>query len=129
MPLIIVPSVCEESNNPFGESSTCFSNAQAYASLSMAVSTYHLQQSFLHQIHLMFYGFGFECCIILSPTDRSHLYMVICVWHYAFIRKQLQRSWVNHQHQLFTKKFLLGIRFGNLPRTFTTLKGLGCCFR
>ncbi|KAA3454261.1 protein PIN-LIKES 3-like [Gossypium australe] len=36
LPLIIVPSVCEESNNPFGESSTCFSNAQAYASLSMA---------------------------------------------------------------------------------------------
>ncbi|XWS66268.1 hypothetical protein CRYUN_Cryun05aG0185000 [Craigia yunnanensis] len=33
--LIIVPAVCDESNNPFGES--CSTYAEAYASLSMAV--------------------------------------------------------------------------------------------
>ncbi|XVF82841.1 hypothetical protein PTKIN_Ptkin16aG0082700 [Pterospermum kingtungense] len=37
LPLIIAPAVCEESNNPFGDSSTCSRNAQAYASLSMAI--------------------------------------------------------------------------------------------
>ncbi|OMO59518.1 Auxin efflux carrier [Corchorus olitorius] len=37
LPLIIVPAVCKESNSPFGDSSTCSANANAYASLSMAV--------------------------------------------------------------------------------------------
>ncbi|KAK8643312.1 hypothetical protein V6N13_012615 [Hibiscus sabdariffa] len=37
LPLILVPAVCEEPNNPFGDSSTCSSNAGAYASLSLAV--------------------------------------------------------------------------------------------
>ncbi|KAE8682030.1 hypothetical protein F3Y22_tig00111276pilonHSYRG00050 [Hibiscus syriacus] len=37
LPLILVPAVCEEPNNPFGDSSTCSANAGAYASLSLAV--------------------------------------------------------------------------------------------
>ncbi|XVE68672.1 hypothetical protein DITRI_Ditri09bG0087600 [Diplodiscus trichospermus] len=36
--LIVVPAVCEEPNNPFADSSTCSTDAEAYASLSMAVS-------------------------------------------------------------------------------------------
>ncbi|XP_021296223.1 protein PIN-LIKES 3-like [Herrania umbratica] len=36
--LILVPAVCEQSNSPFGDSSTCSTNAEAYASLSMAVA-------------------------------------------------------------------------------------------
>ncbi|XP_027078462.1 protein PIN-LIKES 3-like [Coffea arabica] len=35
--LIIIPAVCEESNSPFGDSSTCSTNGEAYASLSMAI--------------------------------------------------------------------------------------------
>lgn len=35
--LIIVPAVCDETNSPFGDSSTCSTYGEAYASLSMAV--------------------------------------------------------------------------------------------
>ncbi|XP_031269285.1 protein PIN-LIKES 3-like isoform X3 [Pistacia vera] len=40
--LIIVPAVCEESNSPFGDSSTCSTNGEAYASLSMAVGSIYI---------------------------------------------------------------------------------------
>ncbi|GMY11046.1 protein PIN-LIKES 3-like isoform X1 [Fagus crenata] len=40
--LIIVPAVCEESNSPFGDSSTCSSYGEAYASLSMAVGAIYI---------------------------------------------------------------------------------------
>ncbi|CAL5373640.1 unnamed protein product [Camellia sinensis] len=36
--LIIIPAVCEEKNSPFGDSSTCSTNGQAYTSLSMAMT-------------------------------------------------------------------------------------------
>ncbi|MBA0813672.1 hypothetical protein Gohar_027502, partial [Gossypium harknessii] len=37
MLLIILPALCEEKNNPFGEvASTCSANGKAYASLSLA---------------------------------------------------------------------------------------------
>ncbi|XVF75688.1 hypothetical protein PTKIN_Ptkin13bG0206700 [Pterospermum kingtungense] len=35
--LIMIPAVCKESNNPFGDSYVCTTHAQAYASLSMAI--------------------------------------------------------------------------------------------
>ncbi|KAK8643315.1 hypothetical protein V6N13_012618 [Hibiscus sabdariffa] len=35
--LIVIPAVCEESNSPFSNISTCSTNAEAYASLSMAM--------------------------------------------------------------------------------------------
>ncbi|KAL4388070.1 hypothetical protein GQ457_09G028190 [Hibiscus cannabinus] len=35
--LILIPAICKESNNPFGDSSICSTNAEAYASLSMAI--------------------------------------------------------------------------------------------
>ena len=37
MLLIILPAICEETNSPFGDSSTCSANGEAYASLSLAV--------------------------------------------------------------------------------------------
>ncbi|KAL3527330.1 hypothetical protein ACH5RR_011986 [Cinchona calisaya] len=35
--LIIIPAVCKESNSPFGDSTTCSTNGEAYAALSMAI--------------------------------------------------------------------------------------------
>ncbi|KAH7849979.1 hypothetical protein Vadar_025899 [Vaccinium darrowii] len=35
--LIMIPAVCIASNSPFGDSSTCITNGDAYASLSMAI--------------------------------------------------------------------------------------------
>ncbi|KAK4368249.1 hypothetical protein RND71_012041 [Anisodus tanguticus] len=42
MLLIMIPAVYEEKNSPFGDSSTCSINGQAYASLSMAIVTRHM---------------------------------------------------------------------------------------
>lgn len=35
--LIIIPAVCDESNSPFGDSTTCTTNGDTYTSLSMSV--------------------------------------------------------------------------------------------
>ncbi|GLT89291.1 hypothetical protein SLE2022_072790 [Rubroshorea leprosula] len=35
--LVVLPELCEESNSPFGDSSTCSTNAEAYASFSLAI--------------------------------------------------------------------------------------------
>ncbi|KAA8532104.1 hypothetical protein F0562_006754 [Nyssa sinensis] len=40
--LIIIPAVCEESNSPFGDSSTCSTDGEAYASLSMAIGAVYI---------------------------------------------------------------------------------------
>ncbi|GAV85411.1 Mem_trans domain-containing protein [Cephalotus follicularis] len=40
--LIIVPAVCEESNSPFGDSTTCSTYGEAYVSLSMAVGAIYI---------------------------------------------------------------------------------------
>ncbi|XP_065632905.1 protein PIN-LIKES 1 [Quercus suber] len=40
--LIIVPAVCDETNSPFGDSSTCSTYGEAYASLSMAVGAIYI---------------------------------------------------------------------------------------
>ncbi|KAF5960837.1 hypothetical protein HYC85_002046 [Camellia sinensis] len=40
--LIIIPAVCDESNSPFGDSSTCSTNGEAYASLSMAIGAVYI---------------------------------------------------------------------------------------
>lgn len=37
LPLTLVPAICKEKNNPFGEEAICHRNGLAYASLSMAV--------------------------------------------------------------------------------------------
>ncbi|KAM7515966.1 hypothetical protein LguiA_005549 [Lonicera macranthoides] len=40
--LIIIPAVCEESNSPFGDTTTCSTNGQAYVSLSMAIGAVYI---------------------------------------------------------------------------------------
>ncbi|KAK8999308.1 hypothetical protein V6N11_070483 [Hibiscus sabdariffa] len=40
MLFIILPALCEEENNAFGHASTCSPDGKAYASLSLAVSTF-----------------------------------------------------------------------------------------
>ncbi|KAF6174202.1 hypothetical protein GIB67_033734 [Kingdonia uniflora] len=40
--IIIVPAICEESNSPFGDSTTCSSYGLAYASLSMAMGAIYI---------------------------------------------------------------------------------------
>jgi predicted permease len=40
--LIIIPAVCDESNSPFGDSSTCTTDGNAYASLSMAIGAVYI---------------------------------------------------------------------------------------
>lgn len=35
--LIIIPALCDEDNSPFGDSSVCSTDGEAYAALSMAV--------------------------------------------------------------------------------------------
>jgi len=37
LPLTVVPSICKDKNNPFGNEVICRKNGLAYASLSMAV--------------------------------------------------------------------------------------------
>ncbi|KAG4400698.1 hypothetical protein GLYMA_07G113200v4 [Glycine max] len=38
LPLIIVPAICKERSNPFGDVDICYKNGLAYASLSLAIS-------------------------------------------------------------------------------------------
>ncbi|XP_062143297.1 protein PIN-LIKES 3-like [Alnus glutinosa] len=51
--LIIVPAVCDETNSPFGDSSTCSTNGEAYASLSMAVGAIYIW-SYVYMIMRVF---------------------------------------------------------------------------
>ncbi|KAK4340708.1 hypothetical protein RND71_039209 [Anisodus tanguticus] len=37
LPVIIIPAICAEKNNPFGDSSTCSLNGMGYVSLSMGI--------------------------------------------------------------------------------------------
>jgi len=37
LPLMVVPAICEEKSNPFGDKNLCYKNGMAYASLSLAV--------------------------------------------------------------------------------------------
>ncbi|CAI9110417.1 OLC1v1010428C1 [Oldenlandia corymbosa var. corymbosa] len=42
LPMIILPAICNETNSPFGDSSTCSTNGQAYASLSTALGAFFI---------------------------------------------------------------------------------------
>ncbi|GMJ11858.1 PIN-LIKES 3 [Hibiscus trionum] len=42
MLLIILPALCEETNSPFGDSSTCSAYGEAYASLSLAIQAIYV---------------------------------------------------------------------------------------
>ncbi|GKV30242.1 hypothetical protein SLEP1_g39076 [Rubroshorea leprosula] len=51
--LIIIPAVCKESNSPFGDSSYCSVDGEAYASLSMAVGVIYIW-SYVYNIMRVF---------------------------------------------------------------------------
>ncbi|GAB4848361.1 hypothetical protein Ancab_003054 [Ancistrocladus abbreviatus] len=40
--LIIIPAICDESNNPFGDSSLCLTRGKAYVSTTMAISSLYI---------------------------------------------------------------------------------------
>ncbi|XP_030469991.1 protein PIN-LIKES 3-like isoform X1 [Syzygium oleosum] len=40
--LIIIPAVCDESNSPFGDSTTCTTNGDTYTSLSMSIGAIYI---------------------------------------------------------------------------------------
>nr|XP_007134485.1 hypothetical protein PHAVU_010G051100g [Phaseolus vulgaris]ESW06479.1 hypothetical protein PHAVU_010G051100g [Phaseolus vulgaris] len=42
LPIIIVPALCKQSGNPFGDVNVCSKNALAYASLSMALGSVYI---------------------------------------------------------------------------------------
>ncbi|XVF23415.1 hypothetical protein REPUB_Repub13aG0036000 [Reevesia pubescens] len=42
LPLIMIPAVCEEPSNPFGDPSLCSANARPYASLSLSIGAIYI---------------------------------------------------------------------------------------
>ncbi|XVE99143.1 hypothetical protein REPUB_Repub03eG0171800 [Reevesia pubescens] len=71
--LIMIPAVCKESNNPFGDSSVCSSHAEAYASLSMAIGAIFIW-SYVYTIMRMYANKGMEndsTITLNSPNDTS----------------------------------------------------------
>ncbi|XP_042989348.1 protein PIN-LIKES 1-like isoform X2 [Carya illinoinensis] len=75
--LIIVPAVCDETNSPFGDSSTCSTNGEVYASLSMAVGAIYIW-SYVYTIMRIFANksigepsktFSETCTVSLLPSS------------------------------------------------------------
>ncbi|KAK6271108.1 hypothetical protein POUND7_008206 [Theobroma cacao] len=62
---IMIPAICEESNNPFGDSSVCSTHAEAYASLSMAVGAIFIW-SYVYSVMRMYSAISPN-----SPRDTS----------------------------------------------------------
>ncbi|OMP09540.1 Auxin efflux carrier [Corchorus olitorius] len=94
--LIMVPAVCKESNNPFGDSTTCSTNAEAYASLSMAIGAIFIW-SYVYTIMRMYANVGNEndstesCTEALLPSKGS-----LSSGHYSenkvpILKKTIQR--------------------------------------
>ncbi|WVZ17469.1 hypothetical protein V8G54_010451 [Vigna mungo] len=52
LPIIIVPAVCKQSGNPFGDVNVCTKNALAYASLSMALGSVYTWSYAYHLVRL-----------------------------------------------------------------------------
>lgn len=52
LPLIMIPAVCEESSNPFGDPIVCSSFAKPYASLSLAVGAIYVWSYVYSIMHL-----------------------------------------------------------------------------
>ncbi|RDX79175.1 Protein PIN-LIKES 3 [Mucuna pruriens] len=42
LPIIIIPAICKDKGNPFGDSNVCYQYGMAYASLSMAVGSVYI---------------------------------------------------------------------------------------
>ncbi|GMI80564.1 PIN-LIKES 3 [Hibiscus trionum] len=69
--LILIPAICKESNNPFGDSSICSTNAEAYASLSMAIGAIFMW-SYVYTIMRMYATEGTCSKEALLPSTNSH---------------------------------------------------------
>lgn len=52
IPLILIPAVCKEKGNPFGDSNVCNAHGLAYASLSMAISSIYLWSYVYHIVRI-----------------------------------------------------------------------------
>ncbi|KAE8670655.1 Auxin efflux carrier family protein isoform 1 [Hibiscus syriacus] len=77
--LILIPAICKESNNPFGDSSICSTNAEAYASLSMAIGAVFMW-SYVYSIMRMYASEGTSntvsetCKEALLPSTSCEYY-------------------------------------------------------
>ncbi|XP_062175223.1 protein PIN-LIKES 3-like [Alnus glutinosa] len=81
--LIIIPAVCEEENSPFGDSSVCSTDGEAYAALSMAVGSIYIW-TFTYPIMRISASKKTEEIVIDGPSigdnnsrETSHLYSEI----------------------------------------------------
>ncbi|EOY18978.1 Auxin efflux carrier family protein, putative [Theobroma cacao] len=72
LPLIMVPAVCEEPSNPFGDQSVCSTNAKPYASLSLSIGAIFMW-SYVYGIMRMYANKSIESSttVINSPRDTS----------------------------------------------------------
>lgn len=52
IPLILIPAVCKEKGNPFGDSNVCNAHGLAYASLSMAICSIYLWSYVYHIVRI-----------------------------------------------------------------------------
>ncbi|GMI83348.1 PIN-LIKES 1 [Hibiscus trionum] len=59
LPLIMIPAVCEESNNPFGDPSVCSLHARPYASLSLAIGAVYMW-SYVYGIMQLYVNKGID---------------------------------------------------------------------
>lgn len=71
LPVIIIPAICAEKNNPFGDSVTCSRNGMSYVSLSMSVIRNYF--SALSKM-LCYEHYMLGDCMLLSVTWYFHIF-------------------------------------------------------
>ncbi|TKY68935.1 transporter C5D6.04 [Spatholobus suberectus] len=64
LPLIIVPTICKEKSNPFGDVDVCYRNGLAYASLSLALGS------------ILVWSYAFNIVRIYSTQEISNVVKV-----------------------------------------------------
>ncbi|ESW06480.1 hypothetical protein PHAVU_010G051200 [Phaseolus vulgaris] len=57
LPLMVVPAICREKSNPFGDETVCYKNGMAYASLSLALAS------------ILVWSFAYNIVRIYSPKE------------------------------------------------------------
>ncbi|KAK6271112.1 hypothetical protein POUND7_008210 [Theobroma cacao] len=72
LPLVMVPALCEEPRNPFGDPSVCSRNAKPYASLSLSIGVIFMW-SYVYGIMRMYVNKSIESSTtgLNSPRDTS----------------------------------------------------------
>ena len=113
LPVIIIPAICKEKGNPFGEPDACYKYGRAYASLSMAVcnfisSSYYFTSvdmvcsypnkekknhlAIIDPIFVFLAGGSFG-----ETLDWSCLFMVLCLQHNSDFLKWSPQRWYYKQ--------------------------------